>query len=374
MATMLQVVQQSCRRRSILQIRLCSTHMRAVLVPRTGDEDVLQPLDSYAVPSPLAPDACLVRNRYAGLNFIDTYHRGGLYPRELPFIAGQEGAGVVVAVGEEASARGARVGARVVYGSAFGAYAEYTAVPYRDLLDVPDDVPLSTATALCTQGLTAHYLACDAHCGAVTGQGDVVVVHAAAGGTGSLLVQLAAARGLRVVATASSTAKRALAVESGASAALSYDDFAAAAAEGGSAAVLAAAQLPVDAKGGVRVVYDGVGAATHEASLAALGVRGCAVFFGNSSGAVPPIDPLRLAVNSLIVTRPKLPDFLQDRAELAARGGDLFEMVASGALVVRIDETFGLEDAASAHRYIASGKTKGKVLIDVASFDCGGAQ
>ena len=344
--------------------------MRAVTVPRVGDENVLRACTAR-VPT-IATDECLVRNRYAGLNFIDTYHRSGLYARDLPFVAGQEGGGVIAAVGARAAERGATVGDRVVYGSTFGSYAEYTAVPYHDTLDVPDDVSLAEATALCVQGLTAHYLVSDAHCGAAAGSAaPIVVVHAAAGGTGALLVQLAHHRGMRVIATASSESKRALARECGAAAVLSYDAFAEAALGGGSAAVLTAARMSPD-DDGVRCVFDGVGLATHAASLAALGVRGCAVFFGNASGPVPPIDPLALVSRSLIMTRPKLPDFVRTRSELAARGAELFGALRAGALEVRLDLRFALHDAAEAHRYIAAGATKGKVLFDV--LDCSALQ
>ena len=267
-------------------MRTAAATMRAVEVPRVGDASVLRVV-AARVPT-IAADQCLVRNRYAGLNFIDTYHRSGLYTRNLPFVAGQEGGGVIVAVGARAAERGAKVGNRVVYGSTFGSYAEYTAVPYDDTLDVPHDVSLEVATALCVQGLTAHYLTSDAHCGAATGStAPVVVVHAAAGGTGALLVQLAHHRGMRVIATASSEAKRAHARECGAAAALSYDAFAEAAHGGGSAAVLAAACIdPND--DGVRCVFDGVGHATHAASLAALGKLANGGSLSNNSSAFAP--------------------------------------------------------------------------------------
>jgi NADPH2:quinone reductase len=299
-------------------------------------------------PGPPGPGQVRVAVRAAGVNFIDVYFRTGLYPRPLPFVAGLEGAGSVEAVGP--GVRDLAPGDRVAWASAPGSYADCAVAPAEALVRVPDAVSDEDAAAAMLQGMTAHYLA---HGVRATRPGDTALVHAAAGGTGMLLVQLLARAGARVLGTCSSAEKEARARAAGCAEVVRYDrdDVAAAvrAATGGR---------------GVDVVYDSVGRATFDASLQCLRPRGLLALFGQSSGPVPPFDLQRLnAGGSLFVTRPSLAHYVATRAELEERAGAVLGAVAEGALRLAIAGRFALADAADAHRALESRATSGKLLL-----------
>ncbi len=289
-----------------------------------------------------------IRVAAAGINFIDTYKRGGLYPVPLPHTLGQEAAGTVTAVGE--GVVDFAVGDRVASAAVNGAYASEALVPAAQAVAVPDGVALELAAAVLLQGLTAHYLATDTW---PLAAGDTALVHAAAGGVGLLLVQMAKLRGARVLATVGSDEKAALAREAGADAVCVYsrDNFteAARAFTGGR---------------GVDVVYDGVGQATFEGSLDSLRPRGLLASFGNASGPVAPLAPLRLSQKgSLFLTRPTLVHYTRTPEELRTRAADLFAWMADGRLKVRVGATYPLTAAAEAHRALEGRATTGKVLL-----------
>jgi NADPH2:quinone reductase len=300
------------------------------------------------LPSPRPePGSALVRVEAAGLNFIDVYQRTGLYSVPLPFTPGLEGAGTVEALGTGVS--GLSVGDRVAWSSTLGSYADEVVVPADKLVKVPAGVEARTAAAVMLQGMTAHYLTESIH---PIGAGEACLVHAAAGGVGLLLVQMAKARGARVFATVSTEEKAALAREAGADEVILYtrQDF--------------AAEVKRLTEGrGVAVVYDSVGKDTFEKSLECLGLRGTLALFGQSSGVVPPISPAVLAKSSLFLTRPTLFHYVADRPSLEKRAADVLGAVASGRLQVRIGATFPLADAADAHRALEGRKTTGKVLL-----------
>jgi len=319
--------------------------MLAIRIHETGGPEKLRVDD---VPMPV-PDRGQLRFRVeaTGVNFIDTYHRSGLYAVPLPHTLGQEAAGVVTAVG--AGVADFKVGDRVASAAVKGAYAAEALAPAAATVRVPEGVTTQAAAAVLLQGLTAHYLACDTW---PLQPGDTALVQAAAGGVGLLLVQIAKKRGARVFATVGSDAKVALAREAGADAVCVYtrEDFAEAA-------------RAFTGGRGVDVVYDGVGQATFEGSLASLRPRGLLASFGNASGAVPPFAPLVLAQKgSLFLTRPTLAHYLA-AGELRARSGDLFAWIASGALKVCVGATFPLAAAADAHRALEGRGTTGKVLL-----------
>jgi NADPH2:quinone reductase len=317
-----------------------------VLVRRTGGPEVLE-LTERADPRP-GQHGLLVDLAAAGVNYMDIYQRTGSagYTPELPFVPGAEGAGTVLAVGE--GARDVDVGDRVAWTGVPGSYADRVVVPAERAVPVPDDVDLTDAAAVLLQGLTAHYLS---HSTYPVRQGDLAVVHAAAGGVGQLLTQLVASRGGIVVATASTEDKRRLSHSLGARYAVDYPDFPAAVA---------------DATGGVgaNVVYDGVGKATFDAGLQALRPRGLMVLYGAASGPVPPFDLQRLnAAGSLYVTRPTLAHYVADREELLERADDLFGWLADGSLRVQVGGRYPLAEAARAHADLAARRTTGKLLL-----------
>jgi NADPH2:quinone reductase len=284
----------------------------------------------------------------AGLNFIDTYHRTGLYPMELPFTLGLEGAGVVAGIGPDVT--GFREGDRVTWTRAQGSDAEMVLVPVDQAVAIPEGVDTRTAAAVLLQGLTAQYLCTDTY---PLGPGDVCLVHAAAGGVGLLLVQMAKEKAARVLGTVSTEEKATLAREAGADEAILYtqEDF------------LEVVKRLTGGKG-VNVVYDSVGKTTAEKSLDCLAPRGMMVFYGNSSGPAPPIDPLTLTQKgSLFLTRPTLFHYIADRASLEARAAEVLGRVASGRLKVRIGRTFPLAETADAHRALEGRETTGKVLL-----------
>ncbi|WP_433788044.1 quinone oxidoreductase family protein [Actinomycetospora sp. CA-101289] len=319
--------------------------MHAVQVTAHGGPEVLVPAD-LADPEPGDGEA-LVEVAAAGVNYIDTYVRSGVYAGEPPFVPGFEGAGVVRAVGPGVTTVAA--GDRVAWSNTRGSYATLACVPAAELVTVPDGTDLDLAGAVLLQGMTAHYLVHDTHRVAA---GDTVLVHAGAGGMGLLLCQMARAAGARVLATTSSEEKDALARGAGAHETLRYGD-----------------DLPDRVRAltdgeGVAVVYDGVGAATFDASLASLRVRGVLALYGAASGPVPPVDPQRLnSGGSLYLTRPSLHWHVRTPEALAARASDVFAAVAAGDLDVRVGGRYPLDDAADAHRDLEARRTTGKLLL-----------
>ena len=320
--------------------------MLVIRIHETGGAEKLR-ADDVPVPAPGAGEIRF-RVEAAGVNFIDTYKRSGLYAVKLPHTLGQEAAGVVTAVG--AGVSDFKVGDRIASAAVNGGYAAEALVSAAQSVHVPVGVSASAAAAVLLQGMTAHYLVCDTF---PLKPGDTALVHAAAGGVGLLLVQLAKKRGARVFATVGTDAKAQLAREAGADAVCVYtrENFAEAA-------------RAFTGGRGVDVVYDGVGKETFEGSLASLRPRGMLVSFGNASGAVPPFAPLVLSQKgSLFFTRPTLAHYTLTPAELRGRAEDLFVWIASGGLSVRIGATFPLTAAADAHRALESRGTTGKVLL-----------
>ncbi len=320
--------------------------MRAIVVEKTGGPEAMTLVD---LPDPVPGDGqALIRVEAAGVNFVDTYHRSGLYPMELPIHLGREGAGVVEDVGP--GVRWPRVGERVCWADVPGSYATHVLAPATRLVSVPSDVPAETAAAVMLQGMMAHCLTRSTF---VLRDGDVCLVHAAAGGVGLLLCQMARDLGARVIGTTSTEEKAALARENGASDVVLYtrEDFAP-----------AARRLTGGA--GVAVVYDGVGKDTFTASLDALRVRGTLVLYGAASGPVPPFDPIVLMhKGSLFLTRPTLAHHITTREELVERAHDVLYTIARGKLSVRIGDRLPLADAAEAHRRLQGRGTTGKLLL-----------
>jgi NADPH:quinone reductase len=320
--------------------------MRAIQVHETGGPEVLR-LVEVAPPEP-GPGQVRVQVAAAGLNYIDTYHRTGLYKLDLPFTPGMEFAGTIAALGPGVS--GWAVGERVATASGVGAYAEQALAPAARLVRLPEGVDLKLGAAVMLQGMTAHYLAYSTY---PLKAGDTCVVTAAAGGVGLLLVQIARQLGARVIGLCGSDAKAALARDAGADEVIIYtrEPFAPRVRE------------LTDGRG-ADVIYDSVGASTFEASLDSLRPRGMLVSFGNASGPVPSVSPLVLSTKgSLFLTRPTLAHYTADEQELAWRAGDLFSWMARGDLAVRVDREFALEQAADAHRALEGRQTTGKVLI-----------
>ena len=320
--------------------------MKAVRVYKYGGPEVLTNED-IPVPQPKTGEA-RVKIEAIGLNFIDIYHRIGLYPLQTPFTLGMEGAGVVDAVGDGATE--VKKGDRVAYAMIPGSYAEYAIVPAAKLAPVPANIDAKSAAALMLQGMTAHYLT---HSTYALKQGDTALVHAAAGGVGLLLIQIAKTLGATVIGTVSTEAKAQLAKQAGADEVILYtqSDF------------LAEVKKITDGQG-VHVVYDSVGATTFDKSLDCLRPRGYLVLFGQSSGPVQPLDPGKLAAKgSLFLTRPSLAHYTLTRAELLQRSSDLFNWTATGKLRLRIDKTFSMAEAAEAHRQLEGRKITGKVVL-----------
>lgn len=320
--------------------------MKAIVVAQTGGPEVLSWTD---VPLPEAtPGAVLVRLAAIGVNFIDVYHRSGLYAMPLPFTPGSEGAGTVEALG--AGVDTFAIGDRVAYAMVPGAYAEFAVVPAGKLVPVPRDVSFRDAAALMLQGMTAHYLCTSTF--PLEG-GSMALVHAGAGGVGLLLTQLAKAKGATVITTVSTAEKEALSREAGADHVIRYTetDF--------------ATEVKRISNGrGVDVVYDSVGRTTFDKSLDCLRPRGMLVLFGASSGPVPPFNLSVLAPKgSLFVTRPTLANYASDAEELRWRASDVFAAVTGGTLRLRIEHVYPLEDAARAHADLEARKTTGKLLL-----------
>ena len=320
--------------------------MQTVQISRTGGPEVLE-VKTLPDPKP-APGEALIRVEASGVNFIDTYFREGRYPAPLPYTLGQEAAGTVVAVGKGVAQFAA--GDRVAWCGVAGTYASMAAAPVDRLLRIPGNVTTQQAAAALLQGMTAHYLVFSTF---VPQFGDNVLIHAGAGGTGLLLIQLAKRLGATVITTVSTEEKAALAREAGADHVINYthEDV---------------VERVHDLTDGDRlpVVYDSVGKDTFEQSLKCLCPRGTLVLFGGASGAVPPFDLIRLStMGSLYVTRPTLKDYVETRADLEQRSRDIFRWVGEGSLKVRVGQTYALADAAQAHRDLEARKTTGKLLL-----------
>ena len=320
--------------------------MKAIRVHETGGPDVMQ-LDEVALPEPGTGEVRM-KVAAAGLNFIDVYHRKGQYPMPAPFLLGREAGGVVDAVGEGVTE--VQLGDRVAYPLHAGGYAEYVIVPAEKLVPVPDEVDFERGTAVMLQGMTAHYLAYSTY---PLGENDTALVHAASGGVGLLLVQLAKQCGARVIGTVSTEEKAELARAAGADEIILYTQ-----------ADFETETLRLTDGAGVSVVYDSVGATTFMKGFNCLRPRGYMVLYGQSSGPVEPFNPQVLSgKGSVFLTRPSLGDYIADRNELLQRADDLFTLMSQGKLDVRVDRTFPLAEAAAAHRYIEGRQTKGKVLL-----------
>ena len=320
--------------------------MKAVVVHECGGPEALV-YEETVQPAPKAGEA-VIRLTAIGLNYIDVYHRTGLYPLPRPFIPGMEGAGIVTEVGPEVTS--VQAGDRVAWAMQIGAYGEFAAVPAWKLVPIPESIEDNVAAGLMLQGMTAHYLTTSVH---RVKAGETVLVHAAAGGAGLLLVQLARRAGARVIGTVSTAAKAELARAAGAEEVIIYtkSDFE------------TETRRLTDGQG-VQAVYDSVGRDTFSKSLNCLAPRGMLALYGQSSGPVAPFDPGLLAQKgSLFLTRPSLAHYAATRDELLWRAGELLNLVEAGELQLRIGQTFPLAAAAEAHRQLEARLTTGKVLL-----------
>ena len=319
--------------------------MKAIVIEQSGGPEVLAYRDAEA--GEPAAGQVRVRIEAAGVNYIDTYHRSGLYPLAMPFTPGVEGAGVVDAVGD--GVEGLAAGDRVVYVMTPGSYAEQALVPADKVARIPDGIGTEVAGAAFLQGLTAHYLTCSTY--PLSSQATCLVL-AAAGGVGLLLSQIARRRGARVIGCVSSDAKAELARQAGCDEVIRYDqvDF------------KDEVMRLTDGRG-VQVAYDSVAAATYRQSLGCLAPRGYLVLYGNASGPVTSLDLRLLNEGSFFLTRPTLAHYILDEGELQARADDLFGWIAAGELDVRIHKRYPLRDAAQAHRDLQSRATSGKLLL-----------
>ena len=341
-------MKKTARRFMWADIESSSTYntMKAIRVESYGGPDQLVYKD-VEKPGPQENQA-LVKLECIGVNFIDVYHRTGLYPLPLPFTPGSEGAGTVESIGSKVTE--VAVGDRVAYAMAVGSYAEYAAVPATRLVKLPDGIDAQSGAAAMLQGMTAHYLSTSTY---PLKRGDTALVHAAAGGVGLLLIQMAKRAGARVFGTVSTEAKARLAREAGADEVILYteQDF------------QEEVRRLTDGKG-VQVVYDSVGQTTFMKSLNSLAPRGVLALFGQSSGSVPPFDPALLAQKrSLYLTRPSLAQYILTREELLWRAGEVLSWITSGVLKLRVEKTFPLSEAAEAHRQLEGRATTGKILL-----------
>ena len=321
--------------------------MLAIQAVRAGGPEVLEAVD---LPVPTAgPGEILIRQEAIGLNFIDTYQRTGLYPVKMPAVLGLEGAGVVEAVGQGVTRFA--VGDRAAFGNGpMGAYAQFHVVPAGRAVKIPTGVSSRDAAAAMLKGMTAEFLL--RRCYTVK-KGDAILVHAAAGGVGTILTQWAKALGAQVIATVGSADKAALATAAGADEVILYREE-----------DVAARVKAITSGAGVRVAYDGVGAATLEASLSSLGRRGMLVSYGNASGPAPAVEPLRLSRGgSLYLTRPTLFDYVATTEDLDESAGALFEVIASGAVKIAIGQAFPLSQARQAHEALEARATTGSTLL-----------
>lgn len=318
--------------------------MHAIVAQLAGGPEVLEVAERDRPEA--GPGQVVIRVGAAGVNFIDTYKRSGVYQVPFPFTPGSEAAGTVTSVG--AGVTDLAVGDRVATAEGFDCYAEYAVLPAEAALPIPDGLDDRTAAALPLQGMTAHYLMNSTF---KVESGQTVLLHAGAGGVGLLLIQLLKARGAQVITTVSTDEKEQLAVDAGADHVLRYDGF-------------AAKVRDITGGAGAHVVFDGVGKDTFDGSLESLRIRGTLVLFGGASGPVPPVDPQRLnAGGSLFMTRPTMASYLLDADERRWRSGEIFAAAANGSLKVRIGASYALAEAGQAHRDLEGRRTTGKVLL-----------
>ena len=320
--------------------------MKAIQISQAGGAEVLK-ISDVERPS-LNNDQALIDVTISGVNFIDIYHRTGKYPVVLPFIPGVEGVGTIAELGSD-SPTDLKVGMRVGWVMASGGYAESAAVPAKTLIPIPEDINDEDAAALLLQGMTAHYLTRNTY---EIKPGDTAVVHSGAGGVGLLLTRYIKSLGGKVIATASTDAKRAIAIAAGADLAIDYKDFA----------------KPVkDFTNGIgaNVIYDGVGKDTFDEGLLALRRRGTLAVFGAASGQVAPIEIMKISSGSIFLTRPTLADYVAERSELLWRANEVFEAFRRGHMQVAIGGRYPLADAASAHRDLETRQSTGKLILQV---------
>jgi NADPH:quinone reductase len=323
--------------------------MHAIEVAEIGGPEVLSYVEKPQ-PSP-GPGEVLIKAEAIGVNFIDTYFRSGLYPRDLPFVLGAEVAGTVAAVGDGVTGLG--VDDRVATAAASGAYAEFSTAPVHLVAHVPSPVGFDVAASALLKGMTAHYLIKSVY---PVQSGDVVLVHAGAGGVGHILTQWATSLGVRVITTVSTPAKADLSRQAGATDVLDYP--------GDDPHEFGSRIRDLTAGAGVAAVYDGVGATTFDASLASLAVRGTLALFGASSGPVPPVDPQRLnAAGSVYLTRPTLVNFTRTGEEFAWRSGELFDAIAEGKVDVSVSRQYPLSDTSQAHSDLQGRQTVGSIVL-----------
>ena len=331
------------------------------MIRENEDASVMKIEKDFPAPQ-LKRGQVIVKNEFAGINFIDTYHRKGLYPRDLPFIGGQEGGGTVAAVSDEASASGIKVGDRVAY-SVLGTYCEYTAVPAAKLLPVPDGIGIDVATSCVVQGLTAHYLTSTCHADLIK-PGEWMLIHGVGGGTCQWAAQMALLRGYKVIGTCSK-GKADVAEKLGCNELIVLDEVPGTSYEDYESLDIVKRVMDVTGGVGCKAVVDGIGKSTVDISINSLAHRGIFISFGNASGAVPAFPVLRLIGKSGYVTRPKLLDYITTRDELVSRSDEVFGWLQSGQLSVSVDTIFPLEQAAEGHLYLEAGKSKGKVLYKI---------
>ncbi|KAG7348293.1 quinone oxidoreductase [Nitzschia inconspicua] len=334
--------------------------MKAIVVSDHGGPEALRYVTDFEVPKNLSEGEILIKNEYAGLNFIDTYYRTGLYKQELPFVSGQEGAGTVCQVHE--SVTSFQVGDKVVY-SVLGTYCEYTLVSADKAVKLPDTISMEAALCCMVQGLTAHYLVTDATAG-LCKKGDWMLIYSVGSGTCQWAAQMAKLKGYKVIGTTSenkvsTTIKEAcdhliaLKVQDG----KSHADY--------TSVDIHKQVMEITGGEGVKCIVDGVGKSTADISVQCLARRGLWISFGNASGAVPPFSLLKLTPKSGYVTRPKLGDYVATKEELQYRTTEVFEFVSTGKVKVNVDGIFPLQDASEAHTYLESGKSKGKILFKI---------
>ena len=320
--------------------------MKNIEVSETGGPEKLKYVDR---PIPvMGENESLVDVLVAGVNFIDTYHRSGLYPRPLPFTPGVEGVGIIREINGTAPSD-LSVGMRVGWVVSTGGYSEVVTLPHQELIPIPEAIDDVQATALLLQGMTAHYLAVDSY---TIKPGDLALVHAGAGGVGLLLTQYIKSLGGLVIATASTDAKRKLCLENGADLAIGYSEF-------------HKHVMEFSNGGGAHVVYDGIGRATFDESLLSVRPRGSLVIYGYASGPVPPIDLSKLTTNSISLTRPTLKHFISNQEELLWRANEVFRANSNGHMNVRIGGRYALKSASQAHQDLEARRTTGKLILEL---------
>ena len=335
--------------------------MKAIVVKETGGFEALTLETSHPVPK-VGDSQVLIKNEFAGLNFIDTYFRSGLYKQACPFVSGQEGGGTVVAMGTKASEESdLQIGDKVVFIALVGSYCEYSAVPVPQVVKLPESISMEKALACMVQGLTAHYLVTDATAGLIL-KDQWCLIFSVGSGTCQWAAQMAKLKGYKVIGTTSKS--KADVVPKGSCDELilldpvegkSYSDY--------NSVDIQKKVMEITNGEGVKLIVDGVGQSTYDISIQCLARRGIWISFGNASGPVPPIPISRFTAKSAFCTRPKLGDYMASREELEMRAKEVFDWVASGKLDVKVDTIFDMEQARDAHEYLESGKSKGKVLL-----------